>query len=472
MGGCRPTGSTLTVTRRAIQPLAALRDEKIYGHLNRYEARTAYPPVAEGLFFGLYRLHPDSVRWVKLAFALIDLAAVGLLALLLARLKRPPELALLYGWHPLAVSSRSAGTGHVEGVAVLLALAATTAAVVRQVRPHRRAAGSLGARQAVCARPGAGAPPARGRDLVAGAAAVVATVALAYLPYAGAGRHALGYLPEYLREEGFISGTLLLPAGPPRLASVHVRDCDLRGRGLGNPARARRGIPARSSRFAGRGADPCAVDVLHALRADGAYTYPRYALLAAALLPLARGLVRVPAAAISLAAPFLYLHISVGSHPAWPRHLVYGGSAVALAAVALSAAGRARTRSTPSSKLDCGCEPEPLRGQGRRCEHVAYVAEPVIADRPRLGAPPRLPHSAAAMSPTVRGVPLATLNAPAQTLPRERSDVGACHVAHVHEVASLARRPRRPAGARPARSAWRKSAATPAYGVSRGIRGP
>ena len=73
-------------------------------------------------------------------------------------------------------------------------------------------------------------------------------------------------------------------------------------------------------------------------------TYPWYALLAAALLPLARGLVRVPAAAISLAAPFLYLHISVGSHPAWPRHLVYGGSAVALAAVALSAAGRARTR--------------------------------------------------------------------------------------------------------------------------------
>ena len=321
--------------------LAPLRDEKIYGHLNRYEARTAYPPVAEGLFFGLYRLHPDSVRSMKLTFALIDLAAVGLLALLLARLKRPPELALVYGWHPLAVFE-IAGTGHVEGVAVLLVLAATTAAMVRRsvLTGVLLAASALVKPYALVLGP---ALLRRGRDLLAGAAAVVATVALAYLPYAGAGRHALGYLPEYLREEGFISGTRfyllgLLDSHPSSFATaayVVVASGILLALGVAFL----RAPPSSPAEFPTR-----ALWMFSALFVLTSPTYPWYALLAVALLPLARGLVRVPAAVISLTAPFLYLHISVGAHPAWPRHLVYGGSAVALAATALSATGRARTR--------------------------------------------------------------------------------------------------------------------------------
>ncbi len=321
--------------------LAPLRDEEIYGHLNRYEARTAYPPVAEGLFLGLYRLHPDSVRWTKLALALLDLAAVGLLALLLVRLRRPPELALLYGWHPLALFE-VAGTGHIEGVAVLLVLVAITASLARRstLTGVLLAAGALVKPYSLVLAP---ALLKRGPGLIAGAVAVVATVALAYLPYAGVGRDALGYAPEYLREEGFISGTRfyllgLLDSHPSTFATAcYVVLASavlsvLAAAFLRRPPSSPSELPTR------------ALWMFSTFFVLTAPTYPWYALLAVALLPLARGWVRLPSAVVSLTAPFLYLHISVGSHPAWPRHLVYGGSALALGAAALSVGGRARTR--------------------------------------------------------------------------------------------------------------------------------
>ncbi len=101
--------------------LAFLRDAEIYPRLNRIGVQTAYPPVAQGLFGGLYWLHGDSVPWTKLAIVLLDLVAIGLLAYLLARARRPPAWALVYAWHPLVVFEL-AGAGHVEGLAVLLVL--------------------------------------------------------------------------------------------------------------------------------------------------------------------------------------------------------------------------------------------------------------------------------------------------------------------------------------------------------------
>jgi len=89
-------------------------------------------------------------------------------------------------------------------------------------------------------------------------------------------------------------------------------------------------------------------------------TYPWYALLAVALLPLASGPVILPAAAIALTAPLLYLHISVGSHPAWPRHLAYGLPALALAAAAVRVAqrrGAVASSRTPSSNETLASNP-------------------------------------------------------------------------------------------------------------------
>ncbi|MBA3347434.1 MAG: hypothetical protein H0T13_02625, partial [Actinobacteria bacterium] len=76
--------------------LAGLRDEAIYEQVNRKFAPTIYPPAAQGFFRAAYAVHPDSIRWTKVAFVLVDTVAICLLGLLLLRFGRPPERALLY----------------------------------------------------------------------------------------------------------------------------------------------------------------------------------------------------------------------------------------------------------------------------------------------------------------------------------------------------------------------------------------
>ena len=76
------------------------------------------------------------------------------------------------------------------------------------------------------------------------------------------------------------------------------------------------------------------------------------------------------------------------------------------------------------------------------------------------------------MSPTVCGVPLATLNAPGSGTSRS----SAARLARATSRTWTKSRRWPPSsntrGGRPAASALAKIAATPAYGVSRGIRGP
>ena len=312
--------------------LAFLRDAEIYPRLNRIGVQTAYPPVAQGLFSGLYRLHPGSIVWTKLALVVLDLVAVGLLAFLLARLRRPPAWVLLYAWHPL-VTFELAGAGHVEGVAVLLSLAAIAAAVSRRavVSAVLLAAAGLVKPYALVLAP---ALLRSGRGFPAAAAAGVVTIALAYLPFVGAGLRALGYLPGYLREEGFTSGyrfyLLGLVDGDPStvVTALYVVAAGALLLGVSLLFLAR--PPDSASTLAGR-----ALLLFTLVWVLSSPTYPWYALLAVALLPLARGVILLPAAAIVLLAPFLYLHISVGALPEWPRHLAYGGSALALAAAGL-----------------------------------------------------------------------------------------------------------------------------------------
>jgi len=323
--------------------LAFLRDAEIYPRLNRIGVQTAYPPVAQGLFGGLYRLHGDSIPWTKLAIVLLDLVAIGLLAYLLARARRPPAWALLYAWHPLVVFEL-AGSGHVEGLAVLLVLAALAAAFSRRavVTGVLLAAAALVKPYALVLAP---AFLRRGRDLPPAVAAGVLTVALAYGPFAGAGLSALGYLPGYLREEGFTSGNrfylLGLVDGDPSTALTAVYVVAAVAVLLGVAVSFVLRPPGSTGALAER-----ALLLFSLVWVLSSPTYPWYALLAVALLPLARGAVLLPGAAIALLAPFLYLHISIGAHPDWPRHVVYGGSALALAgALAWKARSRLAQRS-------------------------------------------------------------------------------------------------------------------------------
>jgi len=326
--------------------LAPLRDREIYPNLNRRESPTIYPPVAQGAFGLLYRAHASSVAWTKLAFVALDLVAVALLAGLLGLLGRRPELSLLYAWHPLAIFEIG-GSGHVEVLGVLGLLAALHLAL----RGRALLAGVLLAGAGLVKFYALAALPAfaAGGRRLGLAIGVAATVVLAYLPFLDVGPRVLGYLPGYLEEEGFSSGyrfyllglferlTGIEGAAPTALYVALAAAC-LAGLSLS----AMRITPSPAA-LANR-----ALLLLAAVLVLATPTYPWYALAVIALLPLGRGLVLLPAGAVALTAPLLYLHISVPDHPTWPRHLAYGTWAVALA---LAAGLAARRHGVPARAL-------------------------------------------------------------------------------------------------------------------------
>ena len=85
--------------------------------------RTIYPPGAELLFLLAHALAPASVVAWKLLVIAADLGTCALLVRLLRHLGRPQHEALLYAWNPLAIKEL-AGSGHVDGVMVFLAVLA------------------------------------------------------------------------------------------------------------------------------------------------------------------------------------------------------------------------------------------------------------------------------------------------------------------------------------------------------------
>ncbi len=189
----------------AAPALAHLRDADVYPHINRPSVPTIYPPVAQATFLGLNLTGLRSVTAVKLAMALIDVAAIGVMALLLVRLGLQPARVVLYAWHPLAILEVGR-SGHVDVIAVLLMMLALLAHAGR--RPLL--SGALTAGAALAKFYAAAILPALlwvdGRRRWSVLAGFVVTVVAAYLPYLGVGAGVLGYLPGYLEEEGFESG--------------------------------------------------------------------------------------------------------------------------------------------------------------------------------------------------------------------------------------------------------------------------
>jgi alpha-1,6-mannosyltransferase len=331
--------------------LAALRDDEIYEHLNRKQAQTIYPPVAQGLYRLLYALHPDSVRWTKLAFASLDLVAVALLAWLLVRLGRPPSWALVYAWHPL-VTFEIASSGHVEGVAVLLVLLAVHASFSRRVA----LTGLLGAAAGLVKFYAVGVLPVlvRPRHWLRVAAVVAITAVAAYLPFVGVGGKVFGFLPTYFEQEGITKGTRFYPLDLLGLSGSVAAALYAGAVGIV--------LVALALRFAREA--PSMTGALALVTAGLILftpAYPWYCLLVVALLGLARGPVLLPAGAVALLWPFLYLHISAKGFPEWPRHVVYGACLALLAAAALWAQRRGAVASSlmPSVKLISARKPSP-----------------------------------------------------------------------------------------------------------------
>lgn len=195
--------------------LVALRDGRIYPHINRKEyARTIYPPAAELVFAAAGRLG-GQINTVRIAILACEALGIGALLLLLRNAGLPAERVLIYAWNPLAFWS-FASDGHVDAIAIGF----TALALLLRAR-HRGgwAGAALGAAVIAKFLPLVVAPALlRGGRFWRPALAGFAVILLGYALYAGAGRHVLGFLPTYGAEEGLENGQgVWLLAGLGRL---------------------------------------------------------------------------------------------------------------------------------------------------------------------------------------------------------------------------------------------------------------
>lgn len=189
--------------------LVGLRDEAIYGKMNRKDyAPTIYPPGAEMVFFLVTRVS-ERVGWMRFCLVLFEGVAVWALLRILARRGEAPPRILLYAWHPLVIWE-FAGNGHVDAV-MIACLSLALLAVVAGRRGWVGAA--LAGAVLVKLYPVVLFPAFYRRWEWRLPAAFFATIAGAYAVYASVGARVLGFLPDYAREEGIEDGRRFFLAG-------------------------------------------------------------------------------------------------------------------------------------------------------------------------------------------------------------------------------------------------------------------
>ncbi|QKW25707.1 DUF2029 domain-containing protein [Streptomyces seoulensis] len=185
--------------------------EGLCTRINRPTVPTIYPPVAEGWFFAVHLLSPPGSRHKPLQAGGAVLAFGTTAALLAVGRRRgdphrAPARAALWGWCP-AVPFEAVDNAHVDTLGVLLTVLALGTATAGARRGALLGAAVAVKLLPVLALPGA-LPGQRGPARTARTvAALLAVVALAYLPYViASGAGVLGYLPGYLAEEGYQPG--------------------------------------------------------------------------------------------------------------------------------------------------------------------------------------------------------------------------------------------------------------------------
>jgi alpha-1,2-mannosyltransferase len=324
--------------------------------INRPTVHTIYPPVAQGVF--------DVGRIVSFGghgqlFIYQLLAALGAIAVsvLLARraLARGAPLwpVALWAWCPVVVSEFG-NNAHLDWCAVLLSVLALQAGAAGR----DTAAGVLvGAAIATKLYPALLLPALmRRRPWLVSLTALVAVV-LVYVPHLIAvGHEVIGYLPGYLHEEGYNSGSRLLLLGA---VLPHPIDTVAGGVAL-----------AATAWWVWRRSDPLAPEQSATLMTGVAILVatPLYGWYAPLLIALAVMSARYEWVVLALAPSFVYLVHGTVTHWSGAGTLIY---AVAAAATALgwwlriSTTHRARTRATTRSESpypppeSCSATPAP-----------------------------------------------------------------------------------------------------------------
>jgi Glycosyltransferase family 87 len=199
--------------------------------INRPGVHTIYPPVAEAYFTAVDELSPPGSGSlpIQAAAASCAIATAVLLLVGLRRLGRDPRLAVLWAWCPL-VGLEAGNNAHVDVLAAFLTAAALLT-IAREGGMARTASGAalLGLAVAAKITPVLVMPAVLRRRPATLTVAAAATTGIVYLPHLLAvGGGVIGFLPGYLKEEGYGSGhrfqllSIVLPGRWATLAAVIV----------------------------------------------------------------------------------------------------------------------------------------------------------------------------------------------------------------------------------------------------------
>jgi alpha-1,2-mannosyltransferase len=174
--------------------------------INRPKVPTIYPPAAEIFFAAVTFVTGHNAPYWPLQVTGL-LLSLGITVLLIAAMRRrgmDPRWAALWAWSPF-VTTEGITNSHVDMLATLFVVVASLA-VARGFR--FRGGIALGAAIATKLIPVIAAPALLRRQPWKVILSAVVTFAILYVPYVLAtGIGVLGYLPGYLSEEGYDSGT-------------------------------------------------------------------------------------------------------------------------------------------------------------------------------------------------------------------------------------------------------------------------
>lgn len=186
----------------AAAELQSLRDTAIWPNINRADyAVTIYPPVAQA-FFWLVTRFGGSVVVMKLGLIACEAGTVLCLLGILARHGQSRLRIAAYLWHPLPIWE-IAGNAHVDAAMIALLMSALLLFLRGQVLLAGVVVtlGSLVKPTALLALPVFWRPWNWRLPAV-----VMLTVVVAYLPFLSVGRGVLGFIPQYIEEEGLRTG--------------------------------------------------------------------------------------------------------------------------------------------------------------------------------------------------------------------------------------------------------------------------
>jgi hypothetical protein len=179
--------------------------------INRAWVPTIYPPVAEAYFLGVQLVAPSdtSTTPIQAAGAACAIAITLILLFGLAKLGKDIRLAALWAWCP-TVALEAGNNAHVDVLAVMFTALALLILARTRTRKRTVLGGVvLGLAIATKVTPVLVVPGLlrRRRWFLLGASAMTAVVTV-YIPHVIAvGSRVIGYLPGYLNEEGYDSGS-------------------------------------------------------------------------------------------------------------------------------------------------------------------------------------------------------------------------------------------------------------------------